>query len=119
MKRLRIDVPKLLPVLMLILLVPTSAGVATPAVFQFNTCGVLVAGVTCPLIFRADSGVTYTLENTGIFTVGSYVRVIGELDILCVTACGQGSGCIRGNTIESCVTANETSTWGNIKALYR
>ena len=64
-------------------------------------CGYLVQGAEC-VLFQADSGGSYVLDNYGIFDVGDYVQVHGVYDPTCITFCMQGDGCIQDNTIEDC-----------------
>jgi hypothetical protein len=68
----------------------------------FDDCGILVQGVEC-VLFQADSGGLYVLDNFGEFCVGNRVRVRGVLDPYCMTFCMQGDGCIRYNTISICM----------------
>ena len=68
----------------------------------FEGCGELVQGVEC-VLFQADSGGLFLLENLGGFGVGDRVLVTGLLDPDCFTLCLQGDGCIFENTIEDCV----------------
>jgi len=68
----------------------------------FDDCGVLVQGVEC-LLFKADGGGLYVLDNTGDFNVGDRVRVRGVLNPDCVSICMQGNGCIEHNTISVCL----------------
>ena len=67
----------------------------------FDDCGVLVQGVEC-VLFQADSGGLFVLENLGGFQVGDRVQVNGCLNPFCFTICQQGNGCIEDNTIEPC-----------------
>jgi hypothetical protein len=66
----------------------------------FDGCGVLVQGVEC-VLFQAQDGGLYVLNNLGDFQVGDYVRVRGVLDPYCATFCMQGNGCIENNTISA------------------
>jgi hypothetical protein len=68
----------------------------------FEGCGTLVQGVEC-VLFQADAGGLYLLENLDGFGVGDRVFVTGVVDPDCVTICLEGDGCIFGNTIEACV----------------
>ena len=68
----------------------------------FEGCGELVQGVEC-VLFQADSGGLFLLENLGGFGVGDRVLVTGLLDPDCFTICLQGDGCVFENTIEDCV----------------
>ena len=69
----------------------------------FSGCGTLFQGVEC-VLFRADDGSVYILDNLGSFVAGDRVRVVGTLDPVCLSICQQGNGCIQGNTI----TAGQT-----------
>jgi len=69
---------------------------------HFDDCGVLVQGVEC-VLFQADTGGLYVLDNTGNFNVGDHVRVRGLMNPYCVTICMQGNGCIQQNTISACL----------------
>ena len=84
----------------------------------FESSGVLASGVEC-ILFRADVGGIYLLENYGEFEVGDRVRVKGVLDQSCFTICMEGNGCIRSNSISpSQVMPVEATTWSRVKALY-
>lgn len=65
---------------------------------QFQDWGSLVSGVEC-VLFQADSGGVYVLDNYGGFSVGDRVQVRGTLFPSCLTVCMQGDGCILNNTI--------------------
>ena len=65
---------------------------------QFQDWGSLIAGVEC-VLFQADSGGVYVLDNHGGFSVGDRVQVRGILEPTCFTICMQGDGCILNNTI--------------------
>jgi hypothetical protein len=69
-------------------------------------CGELVQGIEC-VLFQADSGGLYLLENLGGFNVGDLVEVSGCLDPDCFTICLEGDGCIFQNTIAECVSPSE------------
>jgi hypothetical protein len=69
---------------------------------EFEGCGTLVQGVEC-VLFQADEGGLYLLENLDGFGVGDRVFVTGIVDPDCVTICLEGDGCIFGNTIAPCV----------------
>ena len=74
---------------------PFSArAVLAVCVQPIEACGVLVAGESdaCPVLFQVDgTGAKYHLNNTGGFSIGCHVRVIGFID-----ACGSlGSVCNR------------------------
>ncbi|MBI4584834.1 MAG: hypothetical protein HY717_12535 [Planctomycetes bacterium] len=68
---------------------------------QFDGCGTLVQGAEC-VLFAAESGGWYVLENLGGFKAGDRVRAAGTIDPDCATICMQGEGCIRQNTIALC-----------------
>ena len=70
----------------------------------FDDCGTLIQAVEC-VLFQADGGGLYLLENTGGFQVGDRVRVRGCVVENCATFCMQGNGCINANTIGPCDTA--------------
>lgn len=74
---------------------------------QFDSCGTLEAGVTCPLLFRADStSELYILDAPlGSLGVGDRIRVLGQLDTGCFSICGQGDGCIFGTIVQNCLPA--------------
>ncbi len=67
----------------------------------FEGCGRLVQGVEC-VLFHADTGALYLLDNLGGFSVGDRVKVRGCLNPACVSFCQQGNGCIEDNDIEAC-----------------
>lgn len=73
----------------------------------FTATGTLVAGTECTLFVDDDTDKEYVLDNLGAFEVGDRVFVTGDRDPNCVTACGEGSGCIKNNTI----TAAENPPW--------
>ncbi|MHC4173024.1 MAG: DUF3160 domain-containing protein [Planctomycetota bacterium] len=64
----------------------------------FDGCGVLVQGVEC-VLFQADAGGLYVLDNPGHFEVGERLWVRGVLDPYCFTICMQGNGCIECDSI--------------------
>lgn len=68
---------------------------------QFAECGVLIDGITCPILFQTPNGNIYVLDNTGGFQPGDEVFVTGNFDPGCITICQQGAGCVFNNTIES------------------
>jgi hypothetical protein len=68
----------------------------------FDDCGVLIQAVEC-VLFQADTGGLYLLNNLGKFQVGDHVRVRGILNPSCVSICMQGNGCIEYNTISACL----------------
>ena len=65
---------------------------------QFQDWGSLIPGVEC-VLFQADSGGVYVLDNYGGFSVGDRVQVRGTLFPSCLPVCMQGDGCILNNTI--------------------
>ena len=67
----------------------------------FAGCGMLVQGVEC-VLFQADAGGLYVLQDYGGYGVGDYVFVEGWYDPTCPTFCMQGDGCIVDNTIGPC-----------------
>ena len=74
-----------------------STGCGSVVVF-FGT-GTLVQGDEC-VLFQADIGGLYVLDNLGEFGVGDRVYVMGGFDPNCVSICMEGDGCIRENIIE-------------------
>jgi len=67
----------------------------------FEGCGVLVQAVEC-VLFQADTGGLYVLDNIGNFQVGDRVWVLGAMDQDCITICMEGDGCIKDNFIFAC-----------------
>lgn len=67
----------------------------------FEDCGNIVQGVEC-VLFEADTGGLYLLDDLGGFGVGDRVFVSGILDPDCFTICLEGDGCIFENTIGAC-----------------
>lgn len=80
----------------------TNDFIVSPVPGHFDGCGVLVQGVEC-VLFKADIGGLYVLDNMGNFNVGDYVRVRGLMNPYCITICMQGNGCIEQNTISVCL----------------
>lgn len=82
-----------------------AAAVAAPALSargqDFEGCGTLVQGVEC-VLFEADEGGQWVLDELGEFRVGDRVFVVGFIERGCFTLCQQGEGCIHRNTIEPC-----------------
>jgi hypothetical protein len=70
----------------------------SPVPGYFEGCGVLVQGVEC-VLFQADAGGLYVLDDTGHFEVGDRLWVCGVLDPYCITICMQGDGCIEHEVI--------------------
>lgn len=66
----------------------------------FSGCGTLIQGVSC-VLFAADSGPVYLLDDYGGFVVGDRVEVTGCAEG-CISICLQGNGCVFGNTIQAC-----------------
>ncbi len=75
----------------------------------FTGCGELVQGVEC-VLFQADSGGLFLLEDLGAFNVGDRVEVTGCLDPACFSICLQGDGCIFQNSIADCVEEDDKIT---------
>jgi len=69
----------------------------------FSGCGTLVPGANC-LVFEADSGGTYQLEDYGTFQANDRVLVSGTIELLCLSPCELGAGCLFQNTISACAT---------------
>lgn len=67
----------------------------------FDGCGTLVQGVEC-VLFDADSGGRFRLQNYGNFGVGDRVQVQGRLLASCPSFCLEGEGCILENLIGPC-----------------
>ena len=70
---------------------------------RVDICGRLVQGAEC-LLFEADGGGRFVLDNVGTFDPGDRVRVTGDLDPSCATTCLEGDGCIQNNTIGACTS---------------
>jgi hypothetical protein len=68
---------------------------ATP----FEGSGELIQGVEC-VLFKADVGGRYVLDNLDGFQVGDRVHVTGDLNLSCVTICQEGDGCISDTIIQ-------------------
>ena len=82
---------------------------AAPGGGDFDDCGLLVQGPVC-VMFQADGGGTYYVEDLTVFQPGDRVRVSGGLfsqPAVCLPpqCTGMYDGCILGNTIEPCVSA--------------
>ncbi len=80
----------------------------------FEDCGELLEALPClvgPCYLRfrsATTGAVYDVENTGLFPVGSQVRVVGGLQSYTGAAfSGNPQGLIFGNTIENCPRASD------------
>jgi hypothetical protein len=84
-----------------------TGGACLPGLECVTECGELVQGVEC-VLFQADSGGLFLLENLDGFNVGDVVEVSGCLDPDCFNICLQGDGCIFQNTITECVPPSET-----------
>ncbi len=91
--------PKNLSVFLTIVLAAATLASANPG--YFDGCGVLVQGIEC-VLFKADTGRLYVLDNLEHFQVGNHVQVRGVLNPDCATICMQGDGCIEQNTISAC-----------------
>jgi hypothetical protein len=65
---------------------------------EFVECGKLVQGAEC-VLFQADTGASYVLDNLAGFSVGARVRVTGILDQTCVSTCLISGGCVHNNTV--------------------
>lgn len=74
----------------------------TAGTFDYDMCGTIVQGVTCPLLFEDTNGLLWVVDDTGPFGIGDVVRVIGTADPGCISICNQGNGCIFSNTIGAC-----------------
>ena len=73
---------------------------------NFDGCGTIVMGVTCPKLFAPDSGGLYVLTaNLSAYQVGDHLHVVGPIDPNCITICQQGNGCIAPTLIEPCSPA--------------
>ena len=68
---------------------------------DFVGCGTLIRGAEC-VLFQADAGGLFVLDDLGGFQVGDRVEVTGCLNPNCFTTCQQGDGCIENNTISDC-----------------
>ncbi|MBL8858160.1 MAG: hypothetical protein JNL28_06645 [Planctomycetes bacterium] len=90
--------------LALFAVIACGTGSAPAQVMPFDDCGVMVQGVTCPLLFQDSLNQTWLLSQTGGFMVGDPVRVTGIADPGCFTFCQQG-GCISVTAIVPCPTA--------------
>ena len=75
------------------------ASTGCEAIVVFFGTGTLVQGAEC-VLFEADVGGLYVLDNLGDFEVGDRVYVMGGLDPNCVSICMEGDGCIRDNIIQ-------------------
>jgi len=80
---------------------PESELIVSLAPGYFEGCGVLIQGVEC-ILFQADAGGLYVLENIGDFQIGDRVWVLGAMNPDCITICMQGDGCIEDNFIFAC-----------------
>lgn len=74
----------------------------------FVASGTMIQGGEC-LLFEADGGKQYVLDNTDGLEAGDEVTVIGQLDPGCATTCNAGGGCINaaivvpnGDDVDSC-----------------
>ncbi len=72
-----------------------------PCGSQFSGCGSLIQDGAC-VLFQADTGSTFVLDQTHTFVVGDRVQVTGTVNPSCATGCSPSTGCITVGTIESC-----------------
>ena len=83
----------------------------------FDDCGVLDQGLFC-VLFEADSGGTFVLDNYANFQAGDQVRVTGDLrnpDPTCPGTCQDNvDGCIRNNVISECTIVPLTHPFTNV-----
>jgi len=71
----------------------------------FAGCGVLGRGPqNCSIVFHADSGGTFTLDNVGSFTLGDRVYVTGAVNEDSMDCWPVTTPAIEDNTIRSCPT---------------
>lgn len=68
---------------------------------QFDGCGRLVQGIEC-VLFEADEGGLYLLDNLGGFSVGDKVNVKGVIDSCWVSFCATPDGCIINAEVRFC-----------------
>ncbi len=69
----------------------------------FEGCGTMVDGVEC-VMFAADSGSLYLLNSPVPVALGDRIRVVGVIDVTCITFCQQGA-CLNASVVEACPTA--------------
>src|SRR5688572_17516195 len=55
----------------------------------YSGCGTVTLGVECPH-FVGDDGATFSITNTGKFTVGDHVFVSGTICFDCPSICQEG-----------------------------
>lgn len=83
-------------------------GATATAQQNFDGCGMLVPGVTCPKLFQPDAGGLYVLgTDLTPYSLGDHLHVVGTIDPSCVTFCMQGNGCINPSLVESCSPATD------------
>ncbi len=69
----------------------------------FSGCGYLAAGTEAGcILFNADEGGLYLLEDYDRFGVGDRVYVAGMIDSHCYSSCMQEDACIVNNDVASC-----------------
>lgn len=70
---------------------------------NFDQCGTVEAGVTCPRLFRADDQTLWILDvPLTAYQIGDRLRVSGTTDPFCFSTCQQGDGCIVGSQLSTC-----------------
>ena len=75
---------------------------------NFDGCGTVVPGVTCPKLFQPDAGGLYVLNtNMSPYNIGDHLHVIGMIDPNCITICQQGNGCINPTFVGPCTPATD------------
>ncbi len=95
-----------------LLLLGAAAAPSAQAQVPYDSCGEVIQGVTCTLIFRDDNNTTWLLDDYGSFTVGDRVRVVGDADPGCGTFCMQG-GCITVASISACAPTTRGYCFGD------
>ena len=73
----------------------------SPCQTQYSACGMLVQAGAC-MLFEADPGGTYVLDQTGTFVAGDRVQISGTLNPTCVDVCQPSNGCIAVSSIVAC-----------------
>jgi|RhiMethySRZTD1v2_1073278.scaffolds.fasta_scaffold544033_2 hypothetical protein len=92
----------------LFLCLSLSALGTTAAAQNFDGCGTVAPGVTCPKLFQPDSGGLYVLVyDMTPYQVGDRLHVVGTIDPGCITICQQGNGCINPTLVEGCTPATD------------
>jgi hypothetical protein len=75
---------------------------------NFDGCGTITPGVTCPKLFQPDAGGLYVLVyDLTPYQVGDRLHVVGTIDPGCITICQQGNGCINPTLVEDCSPATD------------